>query len=223
MSIKTNLENINQRILKACEKSGRNKDDILILAVTKFRTPKEINEAISLGITDIGENRVQHLLEKYDYIDKVNWHIIGHLQTNKVKYIVDKVCMIHSVDSLKLALEINSRCEKIDKVMDILIEVNSGEEQKDGVDKKDLLDLIMQISKLKNVKIKGLMTMAPLGETEEKLREVFSDLKKLSDNIKEKNIENVEMKYLSMGMSGDFDVAIEEGSNIIRPGRCLFE
>lgn len=223
MSIETNLQSIKQRISKACEKSGRSTDDVLILAVTKFRTSDEINKAISLGITDIGENRVQELMDKYDKVDKVNWHIIGHLQTNKVKYIVDKVCMIHSVDSLKLALEINERCKKIDKVMDILIEVNSGEENKNGIEKTKAIDLILEVSKLENVKIKGLMTMAPLVCSEDHLRKVFSDLRNLSDEIKEKNIKNVEMKYLSMGMSGDFDVAIEEGSNIIRPGRCLFE
>ena len=223
MSIKENLIKIKENIAKACEKSGRNPEDVLILAVTKTRSAEEINEAISLGITDIGENRVQELMSKYDDVDKnVRWHIIGHLQTNKVKYIADKVCMIHSVDSVKLAQEIDRQCEKIGKVMDILIEVNSGEENKNGISYDDVYALIEEAAAMKNVRIRGLMTMAPLMAEEAELRKVFSDLHKLSVDIDSKKYDNVSMEYLSMGMSGDYAVAVEEGATIIRPGRSLF-
>lgn len=223
MSIKENLEKIKENVKNACQRSGRDEKDVLILAVTKTRSAEEINEAISLGITDIGENRVQELMSKYDDVRKdVKWHIIGHLQTNKVKYIADKVSMIHSVDSVKLAKEINSKCEKLSKVMDILIEVNSGEENKSGIDPSEIFALIEEVKNMKNVRILGLMTMAPLGADEETLKSVFSDLKNLSEKIKEKNYEGVSMEHLSMGMSNDYKEAIECGATIIRPGRSLF-
>jgi len=224
MKIFNNLKIIKQNIASACDISGRNKDEITILAVTKNRTAQEINIAIDSGITDIGENRVQELIAKYDDVKKgVRWHIIGHLQTNKVKYIADKVDMIHSVDSSKLAHEINKHCEKLGKVMDILIEVNSGEQNKNGIAYSQVYNLLDEISSLKNINIKGLMTMAPLGADEETLRRVFSSLYKLSVDIEKKKYDNVSMKELSMGMSGDYITAIEEGATIIRPGRALFD
>ena len=223
MSIQENLQTIKDNIKKACLDSGRDEKDVTILAVTKTRSAIEINEAINAGITDIGENRVQELLSKYDDVQKgVRWHIIGHLQTNKVKYIADKVSMIHSVDSLKPALEINQRCEKLSKVMDILIEINSGEENKNGIPPEDADALIREISTLKNVRIKGLMTMAPLGADDETLEKVFSSLKKLSVDIEAKKYDNVDMSVLSMGMSGDYIEAVKCGSTLIRPGRSLF-
>ena len=223
MSIKDNLEKIRQNVAKACTECGRNPDDVLILAVTKTRTADEINEAIRCGITDIGENRVQELLSKYDDVDpSARWHIIGHLQTNKVKYIADKVCMIHSVDSLKLAEEIDRRCRSIGKVMDVLIEINSGEENKDGIDPSGVYELIEEASSLKNISIKGLMTMAPLGADQETLTKVFSALYNLSVDIKAKKYDNVSMDTLSMGMSGDYVDAVRCGATIIRPGRTLF-
>ncbi len=223
MSIQENLQTIKDNIKKACLDSGRDEKDVTILAVTKTRSALEINEAITLGITDIGENRVQELLSKYDDVQKgVRWHIIGHLQTNKVKYIADKVSMIHSVDSLKLALEINQRCEKLSKVMDILIEINSGEENKNGIPPEDADALIREISTLKNVRIKGLMTMAPLMADDQTLTKVFTDLKNLSVDIAGKKYDNVDMSVLSMGMSGDYIQAVKCGSTLIRPGRSLF-
>ncbi len=223
MGIKENLDTIKNNISLACQKSGRREDDITILAVTKTRSAEEINRAIELGITDIGENRVQELMSKFcDVKGKVRWHLIGQLQTNKVKYIADKVSMIHSVDSIKLAKEIDRQCAKIGKVMDILIEVNSGEENKGGVAFADADELIREVSEFKNVRIKGLMTMAPLGADEAALREVFGNLYKLSVDIESKKYDNVSMEELSMGMSGDYVTAIEEGSTIIRPGRSLF-
>lgn len=223
MSIKDNLEKIRQNVAKACTESGRNPDEVLVLAVTKTRTADEINEAIRCGITDIGENRVQELLAKYDDVDpSARWHIIGHLQTNKVKYIADKVSMIHSVDSLKLAEEIDRRCRSIGKVMDVLIEINSGEENKDGIDPSGVYELIEEASSLKNISIKGLMTMAPLGADQETLTKVFSALYNLSVDIKAKKYDNVSMDTLSMGMSGDYVDAVRCGATIIRPGRTLF-
>lgn len=223
MSIRENLETIQKNVAEACAGCGRDPKDVLILAVTKTRSAEEINEAIRCGITDIGENRVQELLSKYDDVDKgVRWHIIGHLQTNKVKYIADKVSMIHSVDSVKLAEEINRRCEPLGKVMDILIEVNSGEENKDGIDPDDVYGLIETVCQMKNVRIRGLMTMAPIYAEEEKLQKVFSDLYKLSVDISAKKYDNVSMECLSMGMSGDYVEAVRQGATIIRPGRTLF-
>ena len=223
MSIKENLDIIKQNIAAACSECGRDPKDVLILAVTKTRSAEEINEAIRCGITDIGENRVQELLSKYDEVDKnVRWHIIGHLQSNKVKYIADKVSMIHSVDSVKLAEEIDRRCAPLGKVMDILIEINSGEENKDGIDPLEAFSVIEEISKLKNVSIKGLMTMAPIYASEEVLKKVFSDLYKLSVDISSKRYDNVSMECLSMGMSGDYEEAVRQGATIIRPGRTLF-
>lgn len=224
MGIKENLDTIKQNISLACEKCGRDKTKVGIVAVTKYRSADEINEAISLGINNIGENRVQEMTEKYPHIKgNVKWHIIGHLQTNKVKYIADKADLIHSVDSLKLALEIDRQCKKINKVMDILIEVNSGEENKNGVAFNEAEKLTEEISHLTNVRIKGLMTMAPLGADEATLRRVFSSLYKLSVDIDSKKYDNVSMNELSMGMSGDYMIAIEEGATLIRPGRSLFE
>lgn len=224
MSIEKNLNEIKQNIASACQKSGR-KEDVLILAVTKTIDADRINEAIRLGITDIGENRVQELLKKYDLVDKsVRWHLIGHLQTNKVKYIADKVCMIHSVESYDLAKEIENRCSKIDKVMDILVEVNvSGEESKSGINPDETEEFIRSICQFKHLKVKGLMTMAPFGAENDELHQIFSDLYKISVDISQKKLDNVSMEHLSMGMTGDYEVAVEENSTIVRIGTGLFK
>ncbi len=224
MSIAENLNEIKQNIASACQKSGRSKDDVLILAVTKTIDADRINEAISLGITDIGENRVQELMQKYDLVDKsVRWHLIGHLQTNKVKYIADKVCMIHSVESIGLAKEIEKQCAKIDKVMDILVEVNvSGEESKSGIKPCDAEEFIRSICSFKHLKVKGLMTMAPFDAENDELHQIFSDLYKISVDISQKKLDNVIMEHLSMGMTGDYEVAVEENSTIVRIGTGLF-
>ncbi len=223
MSIKENIEKVRENIALACEESKRDASEVLLLAVTKTRSAEEINEAINCGITDIAENRVQELISKYDDVSSaVRWHLIGHLQTNKVKYIADKVCMIHSVDTLKLAEEIDTRCKKLSKVMDILIEVNSGEENKKGVSYSDAEKLVEEVSKLSNVHISGLMTMAPLGAEKDELMRVFSRLKKLSVDIDAKKYDNVDMNVLSMGMSGDYYEAVLSGATIVRVGRTLF-
>jgi|LSQX01.1.fsa_nt_gb pyridoxal phosphate enzyme (YggS family) len=230
-----NINNIKNNISRAALKSGKRPEDIQVVSVTKKVDSEAIINLLNLGMNNIGENRVQELLKKYDevqnHIDKSKntdgctptWHLIGHLQTNKVKYIVDKVDLIHSVDSIKLASVINEKCKEIDKVMNVLVQVNvSGEESKYGIDAHKLDDLLYEISKLPNIKVQGLMTMAPLLDDPETARPVFRELNKLFVDIRDKKYDNVSMLYLSMGMTNDYDIAIEEGANIVRIGTAIF-
>ncbi len=223
-SIEQNIIDVKKRINEAALKSGRNPDEILLLAVSKTIDVPKIKEAVNLGLNSLGENRVQEIMEKYEPMGEgINWHLIGHLQTNKVKYIIDKVCLIHSVESLKLAEEINKRAEKAGIVMDILVEVNvADEESKFGIKPQDCEDFIRQLSLLKNIKVKGLMTVAPFTENPEENRVYFKQMKKLFVDINNKKIDNVNMTELSMGMTGDFCVAIEEGATIVRVGTGIF-
>ena len=225
MSIQENLNEIRANIASACEKSGRNPEDVTILAVTKTIDADRINEAVALGLCDLGENRVQELIGKYDAIKgDVRWHLIGHLQKNKVKYIADKVCMIHSVESYSLMEEIEKQCSKIDKVMDILIEVNvSGEESKSGVDPSEVLDYVTKASEYPHIRVKGLMTMAPFDAKNDELHQIFSKLYEISVDISSKKLDNVSMEHLSMGMTNDYAVAVEENSTIVRVGTGLFK
>ena len=225
MSIKDNLLEINANIERACRDSGRNPQEVTVLAVTKTIDADRINEAVSLGLKDLGENRVQELMSKYELVKgDVRWHLIGHLQTNKVKYIADKVCMIHSVESLSLALEIEKQCSKIGRVMDILIEVNvSGEESKSGIAPQEVEDFITRIHKLEHLRIKGLMTMAPFDANNDELHQIFSQLYKISVDISSKKLDNVSMECLSMGMTGDYEIAVQEKSTIVRIGTGLFK
>ena len=199
-------------------------DDVLLVAVTKTHPADIINEAIDAGATDIGENKAQEIMDKYDQVKPVRWHMIGHLQTNKVKYIIDKVDMIHSVDSLKLAKEINKRAANHDKIMDVLVQVNSAqEESKFGVTSEETGELIDAIlANCPNVKICGLMCIAPFDENPDNVRKYFAELKKLYDDYKKIEHDNLDFKYLSMGMSHDYKVAIEEGSNLVRVGTAIF-
>ncbi len=224
MSIKSNIEYINELKAKAAEKSGRSGDDVLLVAVTKLHTPEEMNEAIDAGITDIGENKVQEIMDKYDRVKPVRWHLIGHLQTNKVKYIIDKVSMIHSVDSLHLAKEINKRAAQHGLAMDILIQVNSAmEESKFGITTGETDQLIRDIAQqCENIRIRGLMCIAPFEENPDDARPYFAEVKKLYDKYANEQIERVDFKYLSMGMTNDFEAAVEEGSNLIRVGTAIF-
>lgn len=217
MSIKRNIEYINELKNAAAEKSGRSGDEVLLIAVTKLHSPDEINEAIDCGITDIGENKVQEILDKYDKVKPVRWHLIGHLQTNKVKYIIDKVDLIHSVDSFKLAQEIEKRAEKAEKTMDILIQVNSAEEEsKFGISTDETESLISEIRETcPHINIKGLMCIAPFEENPEDARPFFKAVKEIFDR-------HDEFTVLSMGMSNDFQVAIEEGATAIRVGTMIF-
>lgn len=221
--ITENIRNVKKDISGAAAECGRGEESVLLIAVTKTYGAEDINEAIDAGITDIGENRVQEILEKYDKIKPVRWHLIGHLQKNKVKYIIDKVEMIHSVDSLALAEEINKQAEKIGKVQKILIQVNvSGEESKFGIGPSECEDLCQRISKLKNVQINGLMTIAPFTEDRELLNKVFQGLKQISLDISSKNMDTVIMDQLSMGMTHDFPEAIRNGATMVRVGTAIF-
>lgn len=224
LTIKENLDDILSRIKVAAEKSGRKAEDIKLIAVTKTVGVERIKNVYDYGILDMGENRVQELLDKYDKLDSsCRWHLIGHLQTNKVKYIIDKVEMIHSVDSIELAKEINTRADKIGKKMNILVQVNvSGEESKFGINPQEVDEFIEKVSKYGNISVKGMMTIAPYAENPEDVRDVFRKLYSIYIDIKKKKLDNVSMDYLSMGMSNDFEVAIEEGANIIRIGTDIF-
>lgn len=224
MSIGENIKHVIAMKDEAAKKSGRPGEDVLLVAVTKLHTAEEINEAIDCGITDIGENKVQEIMDKFDHVKPVRWHLIGRLQTNKVKYIIDKVSMIHSVDSLKLAQEINKRAEQHGLVMDILIQVNSAmEESKFGITTEETGQLIKDIlDTCPHVRIRGLMCIAPFEENPEDARIYFEEVKKQYDEYGGIQHERLDFKYLSMGMSNDFQVAIEAGSNLIRVGTLIF-
>lgn len=221
--IKENLTNVVEQIKNATAECGRAVTDVRLIAVTKTYGADLINEAIEYGVTDIGENRVQEIMEKYELVKPVRWHLIGHLQKNKVKYIIDKVELIHSVDSFELAKEIDKHAKKIDKVQRILLEVNvSGEESKFGIRPEECEELCRRISELENVKIEGLMTIAPFVDDEKILENVFKGLKNLAQEIGAKTIEKVDMKELSMGMTNDFPLAIKNGATFVRVGTGIF-
>ncbi len=223
-TIKNNLEIINKKIKKAALKVNRNPEEIKLVTVTKTATTEQIEEAINAGIKIIGENRVQDAKKKYQIITaEVEWHLIGHLQTNKAKYAVEIFNCIHSVDSIKLAQEIDKRSLQFGKIMDVLVEVNvSGEETKYGIKSEEVETFLKEISEFPRIRIRGLMTIAPIVEEKEEVRPYFRKLKELSEKIKSKNIENIKMDYLSMGMTEDFEIAIEEGANMVRIGRGIF-
>lgn len=223
--IRENLNNILNEIEDACIKSNRKKEDVILIGVTKTVDSDVIEKALSCGIEHVGENKPQEIVKKYEIIGKrAKWHLIGTLQTNKVKYIIDKVDMIHSLDRISLAEEIDKRAKSINRFIDCLIQVNiSKEDTKHGVYENDVIEFIKIISdKFKNIKIKGLMTMAPYSENPEDARIHFKNLKSLSSTIKDLNLDGISMDYLSMGMSNDFKVAIEEGANMVRIGTAIF-
>ncbi|MGI6204176.1 MAG: YggS family pyridoxal phosphate-dependent enzyme [Anaerovoracaceae bacterium] len=212
--IKANLEEVRSKLLPGVQ----------LIAVTKTHSPQEINIAIDNGVTDIGENKVQEILEKYDSVKPVRWHMIGHLQTNKVKYIIDKVCLIHSVDSLKLAKEIDKRARNAGKTMDILIQVNPAhEESKFGLDPDDVEGLIHEIlDQCENVRICGLMCIAPYTDDPQDVRPYFAEVREMYEKFGKIDDEKIDFKYLSMGMSHDFEAAEQEGSNMVRVGTAIF-
>lgn len=219
-----NLQNIERKIQEACKRAGRKRDEVTLIAVSKTKPVEMLQEVYKEGIRDFGENKVQELCQKIEVLpENINWHMIGHLQTNKVKYIVGKTRLIHSVDSLKLAEEIQRLAEKRDVDVDILVEVNiANEESKFGISKEKVLDLVQAISRLTRVHIKGLMTIAPLVNNPEDNRLFFRGIKELSVDIELQNIDNVSMDVLSMGMTGDYEVAIEEGATMVRVGTGIF-
>ncbi|MDP2927389.1 MAG: YggS family pyridoxal phosphate-dependent enzyme [Candidatus Omnitrophota bacterium] len=215
--IKENIEKVRQQILEICEKVKTDPSKITILCVAKGRSVQEILEVVSLGINHIGENRVQEALEKYKQISDVKWHMVGHLQSNKVRDALKIFDLIHSVDSVSLARQINKQAHKMNKIQDILLEVKTSQEvRKFGFKPELLAEVCEEIIKFDNVKIKGLMTIAPLVDNANETRPYFSKLRQLRDQLNPDWL-------LSMGMSDDFEVAIEEGANIIRLGRAIFE
>lgn len=226
MTIKEKYTEVRKRIDEAAHRSGRDPEDIRLLAVTKTHGAAEINEAIEAGAEDIGENRVQELISKYDDVKPVRWHLIGHLQTNKVRQVIDKVVMIHSVDSMKLAAEINKRAAAAGIVMDVLIEINSAmEESKSGIAADSLKQLTEEItSECANVRVCGLMCIPPIAADPEDSRPYFREAAALFKEMKSWDFpsERFAPTELSMGMSGDFEVAVEEGATIVRVGSSIF-
>jgi len=223
-TIKNNLKIINEKMKKAALKVNRKPEEIKLVAVTKTATTEQIKEAINAGVKIIGENRVQDAKEKYQILTAdIEWHLIGHLQTNKTKYAVEIFNCIHSVDSIKLAQEIDKRSKQFEKKIDVLVEVNvSGEETKYGIKPEEVEPFLKEISEFPEIRVRGLMTIAPIVEDKEEVRPYFRKLRELSEEIKSKNIGNVKMDYLSMGMTEDFEIAIEEGANMVRIGRGIF-
>ncbi len=222
--LKENLKEVEKNILQACEKAGRNREDVTLIAVSKTKPVSMLQEIYEEGIRDFGENKVQELASKYEEMPKdIRWHMIGHLQRNKVKQVIDKACLIHSVDSYRLAEEINIQAKKKNIVVPILVEVNIAEEEsKFGIHREDAIQLVEEIAELENIRIEGLMTIAPYVEDPEENRQYFRNIKQLSVDIIRKNIDNVTMNVLSMGMTGDYTVAIEEGATLVRVGTGIF-
>ena len=222
--IAENIRSVEQRIQAACARAGRRRDEVTLICVTKTMPVTDLQEAYDEGQRNFGENRVQEITEKYPLLpDDIRWHMIGHLQRNKVKYLMDRVVMIHSVDSASLARTISKEAVKAGRTMDILLEVNAaGEESKFGLSYEEVLPLVREIAPLPGLHICGLMTVAPYTDDPETNREFFKQLRDLSVDIDRQSIDNVSMHTLSMGMTGDFEVAIEEGATHIRVGTAIF-
>lgn len=222
--VKEQLEEVEQRITAACERAGRKREDVTLIAVSKTKPVEVLQEAYDAGVRIFGENKVQELIDKYEVLPKdIQWHMIGHLQTNKVKYIVDKVACIHSVDSLKLAEVIEKEAEKKDCKVNILIEVNVAEEEsKFGLSMEEVIPFVEKVATFPHICIRGLMTIAPFVENAEENRTIFKNLHELSVDIMSKNIDNVNVSILSMGMTNDYEVAIEEGATMVRVGTGIF-
>ncbi len=222
--LKENLANVEKNIEQACKNAGRSRDEVTLIAVSKTKPVEMLQEIYDENIRDFGENKVQELCSKMEQLPSdIRWHMIGHLQRNKVKYIVEKVELIHSVDTYRLAEEINIQAKKQNVIVPILVEVNiAHEESKFGISAEDAILLVEEISKLENIRIKGLMTIAPYVENPEDNRLYFRKIKQLSVDITNKNIDNVFMEILSMGMTGDYMVAIEEGATMVRVGTGIF-
>lgn len=224
MSVCENYKEVEKHVEEACKRAGRKREEVTLITVSKTKPVSMIEELLPLKVTEFGENKVQELTAKAEVLPaNLHWHMIGHLQRNKVKYIVDKACLIHSVDSLRLAEEISKEAQKKQVTANILIEVNVAEEEsKFGVSTEEALSLVEQVSLLPNIAVKGLMTIAPYVENPEENRWIFQKLKNLSIDIKGKNFDNVTMDVLSMGMTGDYEVAIEEGATHVRVGTGIF-
>ena len=224
MSVCENYRAVEEKVANACKRAGRSREDVTLIAVSKTKPVSMIEELLPLGVRDFGENKVQELTAKEEVLPKdIRWHMIGHLQRNKVKYVIDKACMIHSVDSLHLAEKIEQEAAKRDLISEILLEVNvAREESKFGMFVEDVTKNLEIISGFPHIRVRGLMTIAPNVENAEENRKFFKELYQLYVDIKSKNIDNGTMSMLSMGMTGDFEVAIEEGATLIRVGTGIF-
>ena len=223
-SIAENIKNIQDSLSRINDSHPAEMEDTRLIAVSKTKPVEMLKEAYDAGMRDFGENKVQEIIEKYDKLPSdIRWHMIGHLQTNKVKYIADKVYMIHSVESEKLALEISKRAQAAGRVIPVLIEINIGdEESKFGIKPEELEDFVKKINSLEGIKISGLMCVAPYTDDAENNRGYFKRMRQLSVDIMRKNIDNIDMSVLSMGMSGDYEVAAMEGSSYVRVGTGIF-
>ena len=220
-----NYKEVMKNIEEACKKVGRDASKVTLISVSKTKPVSDIREVYEAGSRDFGENKVQEILEKSPVLpNDINWHMIGHLQTNKVKQVIDKAVMIHSVDSLHLACEIEKQAARRDIVVNILIEVNvAKEDSKFGIfDNDEVIELVRQCSRMPHIKVCGLMTIAPYTQEPESNRNYFRSLKQLSVDIIKENIDNISMDVLSMGMTGDYRVAIEEGATMVRVGTGIF-
>ena len=224
MALTDNLKTVMDRIASAAKRAGRDPASIRLVVVTKTVDVESIRHAVAAGASVLGENRVQEAREKIEKLGTLaRWHLIGHLQTNKAKYAVKLFDLIHSVDNLELARELDKQAAKIGKIQEVLIEVSiAGEAAKAGVAMQEVLALVREAAKLKNISIKGLMTIPPYSEDPESSRSFFRKLRELAETIKKENIPAVSMNELSMGMSGDFEVAVEEGSTMVRVGTAIF-
>lgn len=222
--IKEQLALVEKKVADACTRAGRAREEVTLIAVSKTKPIEMLQEAYDAGARDFGENKVQEICEKHESLPQdLKWHMIGHLQRNKVRQVIDKVALIHSVDSYRLAQEISVQAQKKGITMPILIEVNiAQEESKFGISAEDTIQLVEEVALLPNLAIKGLMTIAPMVEDPEENRMYFRQIKQLSVDIKNKNIDNVTMDILSMGMTGDYEVAIEEGATMVRVGTGIF-
>lgn len=222
--LKDQLQEVEKRIQAACDRAGRKREEVTLIAVSKTKPVETLQEAYALGVRIFGENKVQELTAKYEALPKdIHWHMIGHLQTNKVKYIIDKAELIHSVDSLKLAETIEKEAAKHDLIADILVEVNVAEEEsKFGMKMEEVIPFVEKVSAFPHVRVRGLMTIAPFVEDPEENRSIFADLHKLYIDIKKKNHDNDTVSVLSMGMTNDYEVAIEEGATMVRVGTGIF-
>ncbi|MCR5656151.1 MAG: YggS family pyridoxal phosphate-dependent enzyme [Butyrivibrio sp.] len=224
MSIRENLLEVEEKIQKACERAGRDRSEVTLIAVSKTKPVSDIRQAMDCGIKVFGENKVQEIRDKTEEIkEPLDWHMIGHLQTNKVKYLPGKVCMIHSVDKMSLAEEIEKQAAKHDLVMDVLCEVNmAGEDSKFGLTPEEAPDFVRSIAAFPHVRVRGLMTIAPYTDDPETNREYFRKLREMKDMLSAENIPGTQIDTLSMGMTGDYEVAIEEGATFVRVGTGIF-
>ncbi|MDI9479673.1 MAG: YggS family pyridoxal phosphate-dependent enzyme [Syntrophomonadaceae bacterium] len=219
-----NLNDIRQRIAAACAVVGRDPNSVTLVAVSKTVSVETVQEAVKLGVTDFGENRVAELVHKKTLVPQVRWHMIGRLQTNKVKDVVGKACLIHSLDRWNLAESLHKRAEMLGETVPVLLQVNiAGEEQKAGLPSDEVLPFLQSMDQLPQVKIMGLMTMAPISDEAEASRPIFRELAQLRERLQQHEIPNISLQYLSMGMSQDFEVAIQEGANLVRIGSSIFD